>query len=125
MGITINATGITFNDSSVQTTKFANISLGFTGVQSWQNVTSSRTLTANYTNNTTRPIMVLISNAPSASNQLAVKITGTNVVSFSIPYTGSSGSPGACFIVPNGSSYSVGGIDPAFASPITSWFELR
>ena len=119
MAITIDATGVTFDDSSSQTTSFNNISLGFGPYQTWQNVTSSRAGSTTYTNSTTRPIFVMISNSPSGSNQLDVQISGTNTVNFSIPYSGSSGAPGACFVVPNGSSYRIG------SSPFASWFELR
>lgn len=87
--------------------------------QTWQNVLSTRVAATTYTNNTGKPIQVLIcANPTTAANTLVVTVNGVQIYA-----TGSStwdNSAQASFIVPNGSTYSV-----TTSSSFRSWAELR
>lgn len=128
MPITLDNTGVTFDDSTSQTTAATNTAANVTSVngdtgavtvnvigngQTWQNVTASRTKGTVYTNTTGRPILVNVSwlQSTSVSNYL-------NGVLFS--QTGGSYAvrDQLFYFVPSGHTYQ---INPG----IVYWWELR
>lgn len=87
--------------------------------QTWQNVLSQRIAGTTYTNNTGKPILVLITVGPStAANILVVIVNGVTIYE-----TGQStwdNSAQASFIVPDGNTYRI-----TTASSVRTWSELR
>ena len=95
-----------------------NVNFGFG--QTWQDLTTSRASSTNYTNSTGKPIMIVVT--------ISVTGSGANVTfivdSVTIPFSNFSaqsgqGYAGGTIIVPAGAVYSVS------SSPINSWLELR
>ena len=86
--------------------------------QSWQNMTSGRSLGTTYTNSTGKPIAIYISRNNTGNNTYQILINGTAIGYVNCYGTNS----GAEVIVPSGSTYSatVGG-----AGSLITWFELR
>ena len=117
------ATGLTFSDTSTQTST----GIGYSP-QVWTNVTSSRALGTTYTNSTGRPILV----APNLTcGGAGVGIVYTYINGTSIGYTGQgSASSSATYmgiftsiIVPNGATYAFSGLVGNLTLNI--WWELR
>jgi hypothetical protein len=93
-----------------------------TGVgQTWQDLTSSRSLGTTYTNNTGKPIMVSV-NTNSTVNTITT--TTLTINGLAVASNGSQGGNlnGVTAIVPNGNTYSCSG---GSGSSLNSWFELR
>ena len=111
--------GITFPDSSVQST--AALSIGVS--QTWQNMIAQRGLNISYPNNTGKPIMISIQ-AQMTQNQYLDLVVG----SVSVSYAGFSSNPTGAVggtvsaIVPNGVSYIV---NSTGVSSGLKWAELR
>lgn len=87
--------------------------------QTYQNVTGSRVSGTTYTNNTGRPIFVVVQGIPGGGVQITASVGG---VSFLVASSGSSAGsiPVGSFIVPNGATYSA-----TFTSGLSTWHELR
>jgi hypothetical protein len=113
------------NDTSIATTAFVTANCLGLG-QTWQNVTASRASNTLYTNNTGRPIAVLISGGTNNSGQgvsgfsvSGLQIFMGNTSTQTVASTFYSGA--GPFIVPNGATYAA---TFTFASA-TNWSELR
>lgn len=92
--------------------------------QTWQDVTSSRSVGTTYTNSTGKPIMVNIKHTNSSgTSSLTITVDSVVVSSFDINFTGASINLGSVssVVVPNGSTYTVA----ATSMSISSWIELR
>lgn len=101
------ATAITTN---LQLGEAAKVSLGVD--QTWQDMTSSRSIGVVYTNTTGKPIQLLLDFVrPSASWSVNVRINGVTI----------SGAGGYCPVIPNNSTYQV--ITTGISS--VNWRELR
>lgn len=83
--------------------------------QTWQNMTSSRSVGTNYTNTTGRPIMIAVTKELRGT-QGYIQVNGINVAYF---HNGDDGMTNTV-IVPAGSTYRVTGI-----SNLSLWTELR
>lgn len=98
------------NISKVQLGEAAKVSLGVD--QTWQDMTSSRSIGVVYTNTTGKPIQLLLDFVrPSASWSVNVRINGVTI----------SGAGGYCPVIPNNSTYQV--ITTGISS--VNWRELR
>lgn len=95
--------------NAVQQATASSIGVG----QTWQNVTSSRSIGSTYTNNTGKPIMVMVSGS---LDNYTVTIGNTTL-------SGSDGDgyTNISFIVPNSTTYRVNGTDRL----LQGWIELR
>ena len=119
MPVTISgAAGVTFNDSTTQSTAAVpGIGVG----QTWQ--TPSRSAGTTYTNSTGKPILIVVSGLANASNTWYTYIY-VDGVQLSFAYGGGGASAYYWFpvsvIVPNGSTYSVTAV-----GGINLWTELR
>lgn len=88
--------------------------------QKWQNVTSSRNSGTTYTNNTEKPITVIVSiRDVNVFSGVIVSVGG--VVIIDVDDVGAQGTTPYTFIVPTGSSYSV----TVNSNIIRHWAELR
>lgn len=95
---------------NVQLGEAAKVSLGVD--QTWQDMTSSRSIGVVYTNTTGKPIQLLLDFVrPSASWSVNVRINGVTI----------SGAGGYCPVIPNNSTYQV--ITTGISS--VNWRELR
>ena len=83
--------------------------------QSWQNVTSSRSVGSTYTNNTGKPIMIAVTKLLRGT-QGYIQVNNINVAYF---HNGDDGATNTV-IVPNGATYRVTGI-----TNLSLWAELR
>ncbi len=89
--------------------------------QSWQDVTASRALGTTYTNNTGRPIQVIVSANSSTPSALMTATLGG--VSIEGPAQGTSGiNASMSFVIPNGVTYSVSMVG---STTLAAWAELR
>lgn len=110
------------NSTKIATTAYVqNMGLGWG--QTWQNVTSSRALSTNYTNSTGKPIQVIVSlDFPSLGGQSGSAVVDGVTVAYSainvVPNGG--GSSSMSFIVPPGSVYSA-----SCSATLSQWVELR
>jgi hypothetical protein len=96
----------------------ASIPVNGVGVsQTWQDVTSSRSLGTTYTNSTSLPIMVLIN---TTNNSLSAVIGGVNLGVIAANQSGGGGGQNVSLIVPAGATY-------VFTSTgsLSKWVELR
>ena len=99
----------------------ADINLPLIGYgQTWQDVTSSRSSGSTYTNNTGKPITVIVS-IRDANVFSGVLVTVAGVVIIDVDDVGAQGTTPYTFIVPNGSTYSV----TVNSNTIRHWSELR
>lgn len=97
------------------------INLPLLGVgQTWKNVTGDRSSGATYTNNTGKPITVIVS-VRDVSIYSGVIVSVGGVVIIDVDDVGASGTTPYIFIVPDGSSYSVN----LNSNTIRCWAELR
>ena len=88
--------------------------------QTWQDMTASRAIGVTYLNNTGKPIEVIVSIG--ITNTLNDKFFNINgVIIGVVPGNSTTGSNIWTFIVPNGSTYSLGGSNYS----IVKWMELR
>ena len=88
--------------------------------QTWQDVTGSRSSGTTYTNNTGKPITVIVSIRDSKQySEVLVYVGG--VVIIDVDDIGAQGTTPYTFIVPNGSTYSV----TLNLNTIRRWSELR
>jgi len=88
--------------------------------QTWQDVSSSRASGATYTNNTGKPIIVIVS-IRDANVFTGVLVTVAGVVIIDVDDVGAQGTTPYTFVVPAGSTYSVN----VNANTIRRWAELR
>ena len=88
--------------------------------QSWQDVTSIRSSGSTYTNNTGKPITVVVS-IRDANVFSGVLVTVAGVVIIDVDDAGAQGTTPYTFIVPTGSTYSVN----VNSNTIRRWAELR
>jgi len=113
--------GIANGGTGQNTAVNAGSALGAIGVgQTTQDVSASRVANADYINNTGRPIMVYVSTvnaSPSSTTSLQAIVNGITIL-----YAGlqSNRRAAVTFIVPDGSTYSIGTGDT-----IQTWCELR
>jgi hypothetical protein len=98
------------------------ISAGVGDGQTWQDVTASRTQTTTYTNDTSKPILVIISNYRVASAGFSnVTVNGVIISKTRNVGTNDVGTTSSItFIVPVGGTYSISN-----ATTIEHWAELR
>ena len=87
--------------------------------QTWQNVTSSRVSGVTYTNNTGKPIVIIVS-IRDANVFSGVTVSVGGVVIINVDDVGAQGTTPYTFIVPNGSAYSVN----VNSNTIRHWAEL-
>lgn len=87
--------------------------------QTWQNVLSSRSNGATYTNSTGKPIMVSVTASPTSNNQ-SISATVGGVSLGSLTLTAGYTSGGFQFIVPTGTTYVV-----STSGSLNTWAELR
>lgn len=91
--------------------------------QTWQNVTGSRSLGVTYTNNTGKPIIVLISTTL-GGNEMASIYANVSGVSMTIGRDGSAGTFGGVgnILIPTSATYSI-----TIGGPVglSTWHELR
>lgn len=118
MPVSINGTsGVTFNDSSVQGAS----AIGYS--QTWQNMTSSRSIGTTYTNSTGKPITVTIAATGNGANGL-FGITLNSAVTFYSPSAYSGGAwTSVTFIVPDGNTYYT--TQQGSNVTLQIWMELR
>lgn len=83
--------------------------------QTWQNVTSSRSIGTTYTNTTGKPIMIAVTKAPRGVSGY-IQVSGINVARFDNSDEDSTSTT----IVPNGATYLVANL-----TNILMWAELR
>ncbi len=88
--------------------------------QTWQNMTASRSGGSTYTNNTGKPIVVIVS-IRDANIFSGVLVYVGGVVIIDVDDIGAQGTTPYTFIVPNGSTYSV----TVNSNTIRHWAELR
>ena len=88
--------------------------------QTWQDVKGSRASGATYTNNTGKPIIVIVS-IRDAEVFSSVLVTVAGVVIIDVDDIGAQGTTPYTFIVPTGSTYSVN----LNSNTIRRWAELR
>ena len=119
------------NTTQLATTAFvkAKSELDSIGVnQTWQDMTSSRSVGVTYTNNTGKPIMVFITIVPTTIGAGGYCIIFTNGVAIASAGNGSGASNSIFYysqlsaLVPNGSTYK---ITVGSAATVHSWSELR
>lgn len=91
--------------------------------QTWQNVTSSRSLGATYTNNTGKPIFISIDVRGSSSLYDGIRIVCGGVVVSELLNIAENHHAQVVFIVPIGSTYTVQQTQAAIA--LLRWTELR
>lgn len=99
-------------------TPFKNQAVGYG--QTWQDVTGSRVISTTYTNTTGKPIQILVL-AGGLSTNKTLTIDGISLGAWSSVGSSSQAHSSVSAVIPNGSTYSVGGT----ASGIISWTELR
>lgn len=95
--------------------------------QTWQNMTASRALATTYTNSTGVPIAVEVTLMSVTSGQLSITPTvdGVSLGQTIYPAGASGFAFSRAFIVPPGSTYSIG-TDSSSATPsLSRWVELR
>ena len=93
--------------------------------QTWQNVTAIRSAYVNYTNNTDRPIKVVVSASSTSgtANNAYLYVSGVAIAAQAISFGGSGALMGHVdAIVPAGAIYS---FNPTGAAAIWAWAELR
>lgn len=88
--------------------------------QTWQNMTASRSGGSTYTNNTGKPIVVIVS-IRDANIFSGVLVYVGGVVIIDVDDVGAQGTTPYTFVVPNGSTYSV----TVNSNTIRHWSELR
>lgn len=117
MSITLGSSGIKYHDKSIQN----NVSLGY--LQSWTNVTSSRSVGTTYTNTTGRAITVAAYTNLIYTADIQAYVDGVLLLRnwFNVSYAtgGAYEKASIIFIVPNGSTYSIQ------STSLNQWFELR
>jgi len=92
--------------------------------QSWQNLTSSRSLGVTYTNSTGKPIMVMVLCGSSTNTGIGFIITVDGVIAAEARTAGGSGfGPGLSVIVPPGATYS--STINLYTGYLVRWTELR
>lgn len=87
--------------------------------QTWQNMTASRVINTNYTNNTGRPIQVFVSGQASSGSQASLSVDGVLASSSLNNITGYTSVSSASAIVPAGAVYRAGVTGTLY------WSELR
>lgn len=126
------STDITLNAGDVGSyTKEETISLikesgGIGYNQTWQNVKSSRNVGTVYTNDTGKPITLLVTASTDANdrmNGVNVHVNGV-IIATSMSY-GNGGKIPVSVIIPNGSTYKVDYPSGTVSPFIYQWFELR
>jgi hypothetical protein len=125
MATTLTSTGITFPDSTTQTTAASGGGSSIGVDQTWQDVTGSRSLNTTYTNDTGKPIQVTASIQAQSTLSTKRAIAVVNGVTILESYTQDCcGIPQyswfpLSFIVPAGNTYQLRGMS------ISRWAELR
>ena len=85
--------------------------------QTWQDVTASRAVNVNYTNNTGKPITIIIVRTHTTALLIGFIIDGISFEDTTI--SDASRHSASTFIIPNGSNYQ------AVNGTVSSWLELR
>ncbi len=93
--------------------------LGLNG-ETWQDVTSSRSLGSTYTNSASYPIMVSAYGTGGGSSGIDIYINGTIVYRNQAQWNGAGAYPGGTIIVPAGATYKI-----TMATSLDKWFELK
>jgi hypothetical protein len=91
--------------------------------QSWQNLTSSRSLGVTYTNSTGKPIMVMVHCQGNTPNGMGFIITVNGVIAAEGRSDASGYGPGLSVIVPAGATYS--STINLYSGVLARWTELR
>lgn len=121
MAISLVQTGIKYSTNETQTD--ADIGFG----QTWTDVTASRSVGTNYTNSTTKPIVVSARTNQRYDSSMQAVVNGVMLMDMrpAVGYgsTANYTSASINFIVPPGASYTVR-IDYGVAV-MTGWYELR
>lgn len=110
---------VQFGDASVQTTALAGIGYN----QTWQDMIGSRALATNYTNNTGKPIMVMVLCHSNTANGIGVQITVNGVIAAEGRDDASGYGPSLNTIVPPGAVYRAD--INLFSGALVKWSELR
>ena len=103
------------NNNSITSAKLTGDAIPVGVGQTWQNVISERSANVTYTNDTGRPIMVMISDYGTASVYLQINGDNAVIVHQSNTYGGTSG---ISAVIPNGDTY-------LFTAGASTWWELR
>lgn len=114
----IGSTAVTNATNSTNCTT----ALGYS--QSWTDVTSSRALSFTYTNNTGKPIMLVVNATRGGASTSTLNISVNGGSSFQFAVNTNSGGGNSCsgsIVIPNGQTYNVSSPD----SSLVSWWELR
>jgi hypothetical protein len=111
--------GTVLTTASTDTANSLNAGLGVN--QTWQDLTGSRAIGSNYTNNTGKPILVNITLNTGNASATSFAVNGIRVGAVSVNVSG--GLVGQSFIVPNGSTY--GTANTAGSNTLNTWAELR
>ena len=117
------APGTSGNVLTSNGTTWTSSPLGVIGVgQTWTDVTASRAANTTYTNNTGKPIMVIVSTWAVGNANVTIQLNINGVMVGRDASYEASGTLGGCIsaIVPNGSTYSVTNL-----SGTLTWSELR
>lgn len=95
--------------------------------QTWQNMTASRALATTYTNSTGVPIAVEVTLMSTTSGQLSITPTvdGVSLGQTIYPAGASGFAFSRAFIVPPGSTYSIGTASSSATPSLSRWVELR
>jgi hypothetical protein len=87
--------------------------------QTWQDVTGSRSIGTTYTNNTGKPIMILVGVQLSVGQAPSVNLNGLGNMQMYSSQNSPQGAP-ISFIVPDGNTYAL-----TVAGSVLKWLELR
>lgn len=91
--------------------------------QTWQDVTASRAIGTTYTNSTGKPIYIKIACVAPQNVSISPTVSGVVLASSSGSFTAGA-RVSSDFIVANGATYSIAGVDGSLTSLLT-WSELR
>ena len=92
--------------------------------QSWYDLTSSRSIDSSYTNNTGKPIQVLVSVRGMSSTSDSISVTVGGVSILKTVNIADNDTTNVAFIVPNNTTYSVSKLGTVTPNMVT-WAELR
>lgn len=115
----IGSTAVQFATNATTATLSTNSTNAIGYNQTWQNVLSSRSNGATYTNGTGKPIMVAVAASPTNNNQyISATVGGVSLGAITLTAGYSSGA--FQFIVPSGATYVV-----STNGSLNTWAELR
>jgi hypothetical protein len=103
-----------------------NLNAGIGVNQTWQNVTASRSLATTYTNDTNKPILLILSTLAGTGGTvigLSASVNGGSAIRFMYSQVNSGNQTGSgTFLVPSGATYN---ITRTGTPTIEQWWELR